>query len=69
MAMRRVRVELGEDSYEALRYFGMLRGQPVGAVMQHNLTIFADKVRSEFPAVQAHVTARRAMHQQVGMSI
>ncbi len=57
MASRRHRVELDPISYEALRYFGLLRGRPIGQVMTRILADHADKVQKEFPAVRAHVLA------------
>lgn len=59
-ATKRVRVELDAPSYEALRYFGLLRGVPVGSVMRRALNSYASAVVEEFPAVKAHMAAAAA---------
>jgi hypothetical protein len=48
---------LDDISYEALRYFGLLRGAPLGTVLNRQLATFAAMVQKEFPAVRAHVLA------------
>jgi len=58
MKVRRVRVELPGETYAALRYFGLLRGVPVGTVMRKAVVSFADEVQKEFPQVYAHVLAQ-----------
>lgn len=57
---KRVRVELDAPSHEALRYFGLLRGVPIGSVMRRALNSYASAVVEEFPAVKAHVAAKIA---------
>lgn len=63
MKVRWVRVELPGETYSALRYFGLLRGVPVGHVMRKALELFADQVQKEFPPVHAHVLAQLAAEQ------
>ena len=58
--LKRHRVELDAYSYEVLRYFGLLRGVPVGSVMRRALSTFASSVVKEFPPVQAHMLALKA---------
>jgi hypothetical protein len=59
MANKRVRVELPTETYDALQYFALLRGVPVGAVLSRALVMFTDQVQKEFPPVYAHVMAQR----------
>lgn len=55
--MRRHRVELDEISYETLKYVGLLRGVPLGHVLAKQLSVYADALQKEFPAVRAHCLA------------
>lgn len=55
---RRIRLELDSPSYEAVRYFGLLRGVPVGSVMRRAMESYARTIQQEFPAVRAHVLAK-----------
>ena len=54
---RRIRVELDAESYEALHYFALLRGDPIGRAIAHVLAIHATDVIEQFPPVRAHLLA------------
>jgi len=54
---RRIRVELDAESYEALHYFGLLRGVPIGRTITRILAIHATEVTKDFPPVRAHLLA------------
>jgi len=58
--IKRHRVELDPYSYEVLRYFGLLRGVPIGRVMRRALYAFAQGVVEEFPPIKAHMVALAA---------
>ena len=63
---RRIRVDLDAESYEALKYFGLLRGQPVGKTITRLLAIHATTIVQEDPSVRAHLLAWHAARSQQG---
>ena len=54
---RRIRVEIDAESYEALRYVALLRGQPVGATISRMLAIHATTLAEESNEVRVHLLA------------
>ena len=58
--MRYHRVQLAVIDYEALQYFAMLRGLPLGSVLNRQLHVYSEAVQKEFPPVRAHVMAKLA---------
>jgi hypothetical protein len=54
---RRIRVELDAESYEALHYFALLRGDPIGRAIARLLAIHATDLLEQFPPVRAHLLA------------
>lgn len=60
--MKYHRAQLAEIDFEALRYFGLLRGVALGSIINKQLHVYAEMVQKEFPAVRAHVMAVMQAH-------
>ena len=58
--IKRTRLDLDSHSYEAFRYFALLRGVPVGHAMRQVLARYVETVEKEHPAIRAHMLAWRA---------
>lgn len=62
---KRARVDLDADTHESLRYFALLQGNNVGAIVRRVMAKYAAQVEKDFPPVRAHQLAwRQAMANQ-----
>lgn len=56
---KRARVDLDADTHETLRYFAMLQGINVGAIVRRSMALYAAAAEKEFPPVRVHMLAWR----------
>lgn len=59
---RRIRVELATEDWETIKYFNLLRGQPMARGISRMLAVYAEALRKEHPVVKAHVFAWTQAH-------
>jgi hypothetical protein len=61
---KRIRIELADADYHAIRYFSELQSKPMGHAIRKVLASYSDLVQKDFPSVRAHVLAMSAIPQE-----